>query len=319
VLALDEPQERDRRVRGGDDGARRHRRPVGQRDADGVPVADVDPADRRAGADLGAERARGGGEGAGDAAHAAARETPDAGLAVEVAEVVVEHDVRGAGRAWPGPGADHPGDRQDTADGVGLEAGLDEVGDGVGDDADDVDRGPLVDAAQPAKQQRLAGEVGGPAGAEPGRDVPQQRAEERAEAGHVGVPGRVGVGVRPRELRDLGVPLGRLVGEAQAAAVAPRREVRPLRVHVVAVAFEVQGPDQRGRQQRDHVRQRRDRVVGPERVLAHRRPTDHVAGFEHHDRQPLTGQQTRGDEPVVAATDHHDVVFAGDHILDDTD
>jgi hypothetical protein len=65
----------------------------------------------------------------------------------------------------------------------------------------------------------------------------QQRPEDPPDAGQVlFVPG-IGIGVGGREPGDLGVPLRRVVGQAQVPAVRSGREVRTLRVHVIAVLF----------------------------------------------------------------------------------
>lgn len=205
------------------------------------PCGDADPGHRRGRADLRAEVARRRREGLGHPAHAAAREPPRG-----LADVVVEHDVRGAGRARPRPRADHPADRQHAPHRVGLEPVLDQVGDAVGEDPGDVDGRAYVEVLQHAQQPGLAEEVGGTARAEPGRDPLEERAEDAAQLAHPRVPALVRRGVLAGEPADLLSPPRRIVGQPQVAAVGARREVGTLRVDVVPVAVQPQVADQRG-------------------------------------------------------------------------
>ncbi len=242
-----------------------------------------------------------------DPAHPAAGEPPRTGLAAGVADVVVEHHVGGAARPGPGPGPDHPGDRQQPAHGVAFEVPVDEVGDAAGEQAGDVDGAPLVEPAQVPEQQPLAPQVGRPPRPQPRRDLVKQGPEDGAEVGQVRLVAVVGRGVPLGEPRDLGPALRRVGGQAEIPPVRPGREVRTLREHVVTVAGQPQVTDQARWQQRDHVRQRGHRVVGPERMLAHRRPAEHTAPLADQRAEPAAREIRRGDQPVVTSADHHHI------------
>ena len=100
-------------------------------------------------------------------------------------------------------------------------------------------------------------------------------------------------------------------GQLEVAAVDARREVRALRVDVVAVPDEVEVAHQRGRQPGDDVRQARHGEVGAERLLADGGAADDVPALEHEGPQALAGEVGRGDQAVVPAADDDDVVVLG--------
>ncbi len=105
--------------------------------------------------------------------------------------------------------------------------------------------------------------------------------EDRGQPVQPVVPAVDGSGVLGAELGDLLAAGGLVVGQLQVPAVLARCEVRALRVHVVAVADQVEVAHQRRRQQRHDVREARQRVVGPEGLLADGGAADDVATFEH--------------------------------------
>ena len=110
--AVDLAEERDLRVRGRDDERRAQLGAVVERDADDAAVAHEDPLDGRVGAHVGAEGLGRPADRVADRAHPAAREAPRPELAVaDVADRVVQHDVRGAGLLRAGPRADDAVDR----------------------------------------------------------------------------------------------------------------------------------------------------------------------------------------------------------------
>ena len=285
------------------------------------PLASVTPATRPSvgadlrhlgvGPDLRAEHPGGPGQRARHPAHAAAREAPGARRPLGLADVVVQHHVRGPGRPRPGPGADHPGHRQQAEHRVAGEVPLEQVGDAAGEQPRHVHRAAFVDAAQAGEQPRLPQQVLRPPRPEPRRDLVQQRAEHPPDAGQVLLVPGIRVGVRGGEPGDLGVPLRRVVRQPQVAAVGPGREVGSLRVHPVSVLLQAQVADQVRRQQRDDIRQRGHGVVGTERVLADCRPAGDAAPLAHHRGQPGPGQVGRRDQPVVPAAHHHDIRVSG--------
>jgi hypothetical protein len=283
-------------------------RTVGQHHARDLAAAGFDPDDRRLGADLGAERAGRGRHRRRHAAHAAAREAPAGGLAAGLVEVVVQRDEAGAGAARARPGADHAGDAEQPAHRVGVEALLDEVGDARGEQAGEVERRAHVHLAQLGRERGLLGQRLGSLGPELGRDLMQQRADERAETGEPLLPTLVGVGVARGELADLGAARLRVVGEQQMAAVGARREVGALRVDVVAVLGETQVAHHRLGEQAHDVRQAGDGEVGPEGLLGDRGAADGVPALQHQHAAAGAGKVTGGDEAVVAAADDDHVV-----------
>ena len=198
---------------------------------------------------------------------------------------------------------------QHAAHRVGLEPVLDQVGDARGEQPGQVERGPHVDLAQraaaaPAWPSRSPGRL------EPsfGGISSQQRADQPAEPAEPRLPPLVRVGVALENLRDLLVPAPRVVGQAQVAAVAAGREVRALRVDVVAVLGQPQVAHHVRGQQAHHVRQRGDREVGAERVLRDRRAADGVPPLQHQHPAAGPGQVAGGDQTVVPAADDDRVV-----------
>src|SRR4030095_8830864 len=153
-------QEGDPGVGGGHDQAGRHLLPPLEDDPGDPATLGGDAPDRGRGADLGPEGAGGRGHGVADPAHAALGKAPAAELAVaDVADVVVGHDVGGAGGARPGPGADDPADRVHGLELGRLEILLQQVGDAEGEQPGDVGRLAGVEPAQPPDQAGLLGQV----------------------------------------------------------------------------------------------------------------------------------------------------------------
>jgi hypothetical protein len=106
---------------------------------------------------------------------------------------------------------------------------------------------------------------------------------------------------------------GPVRGELERAAVGVGHEVRTLRVHLVAVALQLEVAEDRGREQAHDVRQHRDLVVGPPRLLGDGGAPDDVAAFEHHRALAGAGEVGGGHQSVVAAPDHDGVVRVGGH------
>ena len=135
----------------------------------------------------------------------------------------------------------------------------------------------------------------------------QQRLQHPRHTGQVRLVRTVSFSVPGGELRDLGVPLGRVIRQPQVPSVLPRREVGTLRVDLVAVLLQAQVAHQVRRQQGNHVGQRRHRVVRAERMLADRRPARHIAPLADHRLQAGPRQVRRRDQAVVPAADHYRV------------
>ena len=302
LCRVHQAQERDLGVRGRDDHWRVDRFTAGQLHPRDPAVLGADARDLRSGPDLGPERPGRPGQRPADRAHAAAREPPGG-----LADVVVQHHVRGPRRPRAGPRADHAGHGQQAQQRVALEVPVEQVRDAAREQPDHVDRAAFADAPKLEQQPRLPHQFQRSAGPEARWDLVQERPEHLAELGQVPIVPGVRVGVARGELGDLGVPLLRVVGQPQVPPVGPRREVGSLRVHVVPLLVEPQVAHEVWRHQRDHVGQRRHRVVRPERVLADRRAAYHVPPLAHHRRQPRAGQVGRRDQSVVPAAHHHDI------------
>ena len=97
------------------------------------------------------------------------------------------------------------------------------------------------------------------------------------------------------------------LGQRERAAVGRGREVRTLRVDLVAVLLELELAQDRRRHEADHVGERGHLEVGTPRLLGDRRAADDVAPLEHDDARALLREQAGGHEAVVPASDHDDV------------
>ncbi len=156
------------------------------------------------------------------------------------------------------------------------------------------------------RELRLIDEIAGAVRAERGWDRREQRAEHVGEPGRATPPNAVRVDVTVRELRRCfpGV-------ERERAAVAVGGEVPALREHVVAVLGELELAQDRRWHEAHDVRQRGHLEVGAPRLLGDRRAADLRTALEHDDARAPLGEQTGGDEPVVASADDDDVERIG--------
>ena len=118
-----------------------------------------------------------------------------------------------------------------------------------------------------------------------------------------------------RELRDLGVASHRILGQGEVATVPARREIRTLRVDVVAVADQVEIAHHVRREPAHYVRQRGHRVVGAERVLGDGGTANDRPPFEHEHALPGPSEIRGRDEAVVATADDHCVVVVAGHAM----
>ena len=206
---VEQPQERDLRVRGGDDRGR----------VDSSPLASVTPATRPSGSGsrpppprCGSRRRTTGPPAASAAVTRPSRRvgTPTRRPARPRRRCGGGHHVRGARPTRPGPGADHAGHREQAEHGVALEVLLDEVGDAAGEQPGDVDDAPLVQPAQVAQQQSLPPQIQRPlirAGAAP--HPASGRAPGRGPPGGPRTGGR-----RPRPRENLAISACRWAGSS---------------------------------------------------------------------------------------------------------
>ena len=175
--------------------------------------------DRGIGADAHAARLGGARHGLGDGAHAAHRMTPYAGLAVHLAEAMVQQHVGGAGRVRAGVRADDTVEGEGALHHVALEPEPQVVGGTLGEQ---VEQQPLVLERQ--SEQRPA-ETGAAeqledAAAGVGRPPQHQLAQQRCRPLQRRVIGRQPLRIARREGGDRLLPVGQAVGHQQ---VAPRR------------------------------------------------------------------------------------------------
>ena len=313
--AADVVEERGARVQARHDDWRDDLLPVLEHNAPDPAVGEERPCDPRVQPDLDAVAERGALDRGRHPAHAAFLEAPVAEVAVtDVADRVVCHHVRGAGLARPGPGADDPVDRHGALHLRRLEPVVEQVGDAHRHQAGHVgDRAHVEPPVAPGEPERLH-QVGGPAGAEARRDGQEQRPEHLGEPREPGVPAGHRVGVPLRPLGDLVVVALGVVGEDLDRS--PLREGLVVGAHredLVAVALEVELPDDRRRHQAHHVGQTRHlelRGVGPRR-LGRRRPARLVPRLQHERARAGSCEVGRGHQAVVTSANHDRVIGRG--------
>ena len=100
---------------------------------------------------------------------------------------------------------------------------------------------------------------------------------------------------------------GRVVGESERRTVGPRRKVWALGMDFVTVFREFEFAQDRRWHQADHIGQRGHFEVGTPGLFRDGGAAYLVATFEHGDLGAAFGQQSGGDETVVAPADHDDV------------
>ncbi len=204
LRSLDLLQERDLRVDRGDHERRRQLLAAVERHADRAAVADQHALDARVRADLGAERLRGRGARVADRAHAALGIAPARDLAVaDVADRVVHHHVRRAGRIGTRPRADDPVHRLQADEHLVLEPAAQQVGRAHREQPRDVGDRLLVDLlAELPGELRDVLDVGGLLRPDVRRRLHQQRAHDVRDAADPRLELRPLVGVVLGELRD---------------------------------------------------------------------------------------------------------------------
>ncbi len=177
-----------------------------------------------------------------EAAHPATGNPHDAELAVaDVADLVVGHHERGARRARAGPRADDPAHREHTEHLRRLEVVLEQVGDAHREEPGDVRCATDAEAPQPPGQRSLGGEIGrtpaaNRAAGPPMSSGPSTAARPSSQASHASIASAS----RAENLLDLGATPCVVARQLQRATVGVGDEVGALRVHVVAVAVELE-------------------------------------------------------------------------------
>ncbi len=235
-----------------------------------------------------------------DAARAALGDAPRPERAVDLAHVVVQQDVGGAGRADALVGADDPGGRHRRLERVRLEPLVEEV---RGAHRHELDEDRLLALGKLLERAREAGERHERPGVEArrvGRDDAQDRLDEPCHLDHELAVLLVRLGIRElRPAAQLADGPAVVVDAPQVVAVDAGRERAVEGQDVEAVARQLELADDLGSQEPNDVA--RDREAEPrDDLLGHRRATEDVPAFEDDRTEAGAGKVGRGDEPVVA-------------------
>src|SRR5689334_5306501 len=307
LLLADHAEKRQARVDARGDGLRRDLLAALEDDAGGAAVRQLDLRDRRLRPDLDPRLDRRRGDRVGDRAGSAAGEAPRAEGAVDLAHVVVEQDVRRAGRAHAEEGPDDAGRGHRRLQDVRLEPLVEEV---HGRHRHQLDLVVAVVVRQPAESlaheeevlQALPVQLG-----RVGRRHSEDRLDEASHVGHRLAVLVVRLGVDLRVARDLAVSPAVVVDAPEIVAVGHRRERAVERQDLEAVPRQVEVADDLGPQKRDDVGADREAEAG-EDLLGHRGAAEHMAPLEHEDLLARAREIGGVNEPVVPAADHDDVV-----------
>ncbi len=302
VGGVDEPFEQQLRRDVGDDDPRRDLLARHEPDAGRATVARQHPRNRGVERNLDAaafarrrHRLR-------DRPHPADRVSPCALDAVDLAEDVVEQDVRRARRVGARVVADDRVEAERRLDQLALEPAVEELPRALGEQREDV---ALRLDPQPRRAAPLCGEA--EQRADPAARV--RRGLEREVAQHIGdgfersVIGRQRSGVGGREAREFRLRLRQPAADLEIAAPRQRQEVGEVaRDHPIAVRGEVHVGDDLRAEQADGVARDRIAEAGGE-LLGHRRAADDPARLDDADLEPRAGEVEGGNETVVAAAD----------------
>jgi hypothetical protein len=240
-----------------------------------------------------------------DAAHPADHHAPHPRRPFDPAEDVVKKEKRGPGLVYAAVRPDDGLRAQERLELVRLEPVIDDVGDTPGRELHEEVRVERREPPGLTTDAQQVEEVAWCAAVEARRRLQDLRLEERAGALEGGVEARPRLGVARREPGDL-ARVALVAPEGQRAAVGIGDEERRLLPDdTVAVARQVEAPDDLGQEKRADVRGRRDLVSG-EQLLRDAGAADELARLEHGDPVPGLGKEPRGHEAVVPrADDHH--------------
>ena len=306
LLALDQLGVQQLRIEVADNGGRAQFAAIGQNHANGFFVFDDEFGHVGIGVDGDAARLAFLAHGLGDRAHAADRVAPHAGLAVHLAEQVVQQHVGAARRVRAGEIADHRIPAQYGLQRLAFEIVIQQFAGGLGEQVEQVATAAQVEVLQALRDRIRAQPVGeGDAFADVGRREVDEFLQHRHHAvEHRGVIGQAR-DIARCELRDLAV--GVSAAEAEAAAIRQRQEIRVRPLHYPqAVLRQAQVGDHLRVEQADRVAGHRIAEAGME-FLGHRRATDEVPALEHAHLQAGGREIGRADQAVVSATDDQDI------------
>ena len=243
-----------------------------------------------------------------DAAHPAPDEPPAAGALVLAHQVVEEH-VGGTRRPRPREGADRAVVGEDRLELVRLEVPVQEVADALGHEVDEPEELVAELPELPEEPDHLL-DVGRPPGHRVRRSLPQELAHELGRVVEERLEHRIGLGVLPRELGDLGARLLGVVPVDEVPSVREGHEQVIGRQDLIAELPQLELLDDLGLEQTHDVRGGRHAVSGPD-LLGHAGPTQHAAALQDERPKPGPGEVRGADEPVVPGTDDDRVVDLG--------
>ena len=263
--------------------------------------------DGGAGADLDAERARGARDRRADAAGAVLREAPGAERAVDLAHVVVQQHVGGAGRARPEERADDAARRLGALERIELEPLVEQVGRGLRHELGDPVELRFAQARAVLAELQQAAQVAPAERRRIGRHEAEHRLDRLGGARHHARILVGGLGIARRVAVDLAARQVVVVPGGEVVAVVQRRDGARQRQDLEAVPRQFEVADDLGPQQADHVRELGE-AVAREDLLGDRGAADDVAPLEHHDLLARAREVGAGDQAVVARADDDRVV-----------
>ena len=241
-----------------------------------------------------------------DRPHAADRVSPLAGLAVDLAEHVVQQHVGRARRVGAREVADDGVEAERRLDRRAVEPAVEHVARALGEEVEEV--APLGQR-QPAQAPAGAREVderrrvAHDAGADVGRRDAEHAAQDGGDAVEHRVVARQRVGVAAGEPGDLRLRGGETAAHLQEAALRQRQEVREWALaHDEPVRGEVQVARDLRVEQADRVARRRVAEARVE-LLGDRGAAHDGPALDDAHRKPGGGQVRGADEPVVAAAE----------------
>jgi hypothetical protein len=226
-----------------------------------------------------------------------------------LAHQVVEEDVGGARRPRPREGTDRAIVGEDRLEVIRLEVAVQEVADALRHEVDEPEELVAEFPELPEEPDHLL-DVGRPPGCGVRRGLPQELAHELGRVVEEGLEHRVGLGVLPGELGDLGAGLLRVVPVHEVPSVGKGHEEVIRRQDLEAELPQLELADDLGLEQAHDVGCGGNAVAGPD-LLGHAGAAQHAAALEDDRPEPGPGEVGGADEPVVPRADDDRVVALG--------
>ena len=242
------------------------------------------------------------------AAGAAFGQSPRPEGAVDVAHVVVEQHVGGAGRSHAEERADDPGGGHRRLQHVGLEPLIEEVHRAHRQQLQLVVAIEVGQVAEPSGQVHEGGDVAQPAGEGIGRRHCQDVLGKAAHLDHRAAVFVIDLGIGARMPGNLAERARVIVHAPQVVAARHRREGAVERQDLEPVPRQIQLPDDFRPQQRDDVRADRESEAR-EDFFADRGAADDVTPLEHQHLAAGAREVSRGSESVVPGANDDGVIL----------